>query len=68
MIATMPFDWPLKPLNTIAARFERHFKPHLWSKTQRGMTGSQPALPESGRLLSGSQAGNGAQRYVRFIS
>jgi hypothetical protein len=60
MIATMPFDWPLKPLNTIAARFERHFKPHMWSKTQRSMTVSEPALPESGRFLGGSQAGNGA--------
>ena len=68
MITTMPFDWSLQSLATIAALFARHFKPHMWSKTQRSMTVSEPALPESGRFLGGSQAGNGAQRHVRFIS
>jgi hypothetical protein len=68
MIATMPFDWPLQSLATIAALFERHFKPHLLLKTQRGVRGSQPALPESGCLLGGSRAGNGEQLYVPFMS
>lgn len=44
MIATMPFYWPLQSWATIAALFEMHFKPYFWSKTQHGVTASQPLL------------------------
>jgi hypothetical protein len=68
MMATMPFDGPLQTRATIAALFERNDKPNVWSKTQRGMEGAEPALPQSGPVLSGSQAGNGAQLFLSVMS
>jgi hypothetical protein len=68
MMATMPFDGPLQTRATIAALFERNDKPNVWSKTQRGMEGAEPALSQSGPVLSGSQAGNGAQLFLSVMS
>ncbi len=66
-IATMPFYWPLQSWATIAALFELNFKPHYWSKTQHGVTASQPVLPET-RLEPHDQPDeSGAQLQFPFL-
>jgi glycosyltransferase XagB len=67
MIATMPFYWPLQSWATIAALFEMRFKPHFWSKTQHGVTASQPVPADTKVPLADSPVESGAQLHFAFF-
>jgi cellulose synthase/poly-beta-1,6-N-acetylglucosamine synthase-like glycosyltransferase len=67
MIATMPIYWPLQSLATLRALLEMHFKPHFWSKTQHGVTASQPDLRASNSAHPQPLPETGAQLHFQFF-
>jgi len=60
-------SWPLQSSATISALVEMHFKPHFWSKTQRGLTTSQPLLSEGGQSRYEQPSESGAQLFFPFL-
>ena len=66
-VLTMPAYWPLQSWAMLWALFEMQLRPHFWSKTQHGITRSQPLPPEARPARLEQPQESGAQLHFQFL-